>query len=104
MSLEKGPSKGGDELSELSEDGIAQDCVVCLEALTLGVVLQTPCGHHFHQECLAEWCALPFECVISLRRSKSSPVPHLQEGSGLKAAPCGRFQPFSRAPFQVSKP
>ena len=30
-------------------------CSICLESITIDTVYETPCHHHFHQECWNQW-------------------------------------------------
>jgi hypothetical protein len=42
--------------SVFSEKGLTRECAVCLDDFQQGVsIRRTPCGHHFHEQCLQGW-------------------------------------------------
>lgn len=52
---------------ELDKDGLPSECVICLEEQSESVgqpVVRTPCGHHFHQACLWNWCLNHTVCPL----------------------------------------
>lgn len=53
------------ELIDL-EDGHVLDCPICRDPLTGQdkAAVKTPCGHYFHQECLATWCTSHLDCPL----------------------------------------
>ena len=46
-------SRRGDDVLEEITVPMAEDCSICLSPLAEGVI-KTPCGHHFHAECLEQ--------------------------------------------------
>lgn len=76
------------------EDREPSECVICSEdhsvAVGLGVV-RTPCGHHFHEACLARWCRNHTSCPICradvdagrspAAAAEGSPVADFREGA-----------------------
>jgi len=46
-------------------DGTLVDCPICAESFGSELaVVRTPCGHHFHEHCLARWCANHVDCPM----------------------------------------
>lgn len=49
------------------EDGLVMDCTICLANFSTvngQVILKTPCGHYFHDNCLLTWCKNHMDCPI----------------------------------------
>lgn len=57
----RGAADGGD-------DGGAEECAVCLDAFRRrSRVARLPCGHHFHDHCIAEWLRKDHRCPLCRR-------------------------------------
>jgi hypothetical protein len=54
-------------IPEVPSEGLARDCAICLEQLTLGS-RQLPCGHSFHARCLHRWLMTSPACPLCRRR------------------------------------
>jgi len=69
------PRKGADHLDDISEgnresDTTEIDCVICLEeVLQNGQAESLPCGHVFHQECIALWLKQSVEANCPICRA-----------------------------------
>lgn len=51
----------------VEQDGTPSECVICLDALRSATVRKTPCNHHFHEDCLTQWCVGHRKCPICKR-------------------------------------
>lgn len=67
------------------EDGRPSECVICSEEHSSAVglaVVRTPCGHHFHEACLARWCRNHTSCPICRADVDASPADICDEPGG----------------------
>ena len=49
------------DFSHLSTNNSQEECPICREE---GADIRTTCGHHFHSQCLTEWCKRYCNCPI----------------------------------------
>ena len=61
------PEVRGNEVIEHKDDSEDDRCVICQDNLTPGcphgpAVVQLPCGHQFHRDCIQPWFIRSFEC------------------------------------------
>mmetsp|Transcript_104799 Transcript_104799/g.185082 ORF Transcript_104799/g.185082 Transcript_104799/m.185082 type:complete len:615 (+) Transcript_104799:62-1906(+) len=64
----------------LDEDGEVLACPICIEPVSDGAV-RTPCGHFFHEECLATWCIAHLDCPLC-RQTVGEPDDETNSPSG----------------------
>lgn len=58
-------------LSQISEDKVFADCMVCMEMMTVGddvICLRGSCGHSFHKNCLLKWLTLQSHCPVCRKK------------------------------------
>lgn len=67
------------ELIDL-EDGMVCDCPICQDSFGQAdkTVVRTPCGHLFHEECLALWCVSHLDCPLC-RQQVGEPDPKSED-------------------------
>jgi len=57
-------SKDSEELID-RDTGWVMECSICISSLaTDEVVVQAPCGHLYHEECLVPWCQSHSDCPL----------------------------------------
>jgi len=77
---------GAPELVE--EDAAIKACPICLELLSDPGkdMVRTPCGHHFHQGCLATWCSSRLTCPVCRDRIAAPDEREAPHPEGVPAA------------------
>lgn len=65
-SVRKLPKVPNDSPELIDEDGQSMECPICTEsyASNTKAVVRTPCGHFFHEACLARWCKNHLDCPM----------------------------------------
>jgi len=49
-----------------AEDNKVMDCPICMESYMadMRAVVRAPCGHYYHEDCLATWCKTHLDCPL----------------------------------------
>jgi len=67
-----------DQLTD-PEDGQLQECPICMETYSAEkTIVETPCKHLFHEECLTRWCEGSVQCPLcraSIEGQATDPSP-----------------------------
>jgi len=52
------------ELRDPDDDSLMECCICLTSFASPTVVVRTPCGHYFHEQCLTRWCQRSVSCPL----------------------------------------